>query len=147
MWPSALPSALPPWQATGGCCAAGWLSGGYGCVSSCSLMLLFLVLDEWRARLLATEHGQVAVGDFPGGGEIPRGEGVGVAANCIAIRPSTRFLPPRGGRLGTAIRTVRFIESFICESARCCRGIVVDYGTESASCNTVDVGIRLPILA
>lgn len=28
-------------------------------------------LDEWWARLLAAEHGQVAVGDFPDGGEIP----------------------------------------------------------------------------
>ena len=110
-------------------------------------MLLFLVLDEWRARLLAKEHGQVAVGDFPGGGEIPRVEGGSVAANCVAIRPSTRFLPPRGGGLGIAIRAVRFIESFICESGRCCRGIVVDYVSGSVVCNTADVGIRLPILA
>lgn len=111
-------------------------------------MLLFLVLDEWRARLLAKEHGQVAVGDFPGGGEIPRGEGFGAAGgNCVAIRPSIRFLPPRGGGLGIAIRAVPFIESFICESGRCCRGIVVDYVSGSVVCNTADVGIQLPLVA
>lgn len=111
-------------------------------------MLLFLVLDEWRVRLLAKEHGQVAVGDFPGGGEIPRGEEFGAAGgSCVAIRPSTRFLPPRGGGLGIAILAVRFIESFIFGSGQCCRGIVVDYVTAIASCNTVDVSIRLPILA
>ena len=111
-------------------------------------MLLFLVLDEWRARLLATEHGQVAVGDFPGGGEIPRVKGVLAAGGKrVAIRPSTRFHPPRGGGLGIAILAVRFIESFISGSGQYCRGIAVDYVTASASCNTVDVSIHLPILA
>ena len=46
-------------------------------------------------RLLAMEHGQVAVGDFPGGGEIPGGEVVGVAAGKFeVIRPSSLSRPP-----------------------------------------------------
>lgn len=70
----------------------------FGVVWLCIFMFSYSFiscLDEWWVRLLAMEHGQVAVGDFPDGGEIPGGEDVGGAAGTlVAIRPSSLFRPP-----------------------------------------------------